>query len=195
MLDHSWGGILASEFAVTQPKGLKKLVLSNSPPSAQLWSQSQTELVSTFPRQVQQALANGYHDPSYREALLGYFRVHGCSLDPWPRGLNISFEFTFSDPTSDVQMWYVIVNEPAARTLKLKLKSCRTHPLATWTIVDRLPQIKVPTLVINEGANDITKDWVIQPLLDGIPGAQHHKFENPTHTPFLEERTAYMGVV
>jgi len=49
--------------------------------------------------------------------------------------------------------------------------------------------------VINGGAGDITKDWVIQPLLDGIPGAQHHKFENSTHTPFLEERPAYMEVV
>jgi len=49
--------------------------------------------------------------------------------------------------------------------------------------------------VINGGAGDITKDWVIQPLLDGILNAQHHKFENSTHTPFLEEQPAYMGVV
>jgi pimeloyl-ACP methyl ester carboxylesterase len=49
--------------------------------------------------------------------------------------------------------------------------------------------------VINGGEGDITKDWVIQPLLDHIPNAQHHKFEYSTHTPFLEEWPAYMKVV
>jgi len=175
VLGHSWGGILASEFAVTQPKGLGKLVLSNSPPSSELWGKSQVELISTFPQSVQQALANGYADPNYKAASLEYFHAHGCTLNPWPRGLNVSFEYTFSDPSADVNMW--------------------GGPLATWTIVDRLAKISVPTLVINGGANDITKDWVIQPLLDGIPNVQHYKFDNSTHTPFLEEQSAFMQVV
>jgi len=49
--------------------------------------------------------------------------------------------------------------------------------------------------VANGGENDITKDYVIQPPLDGIPNVQHHKFEGSTHTPFLEERLAYVEVV
>jgi len=119
VLGHSWGGMLASEFAVTQPKGLRKLVLSNSPPSAQLWGKSQMELVSTFPLEVQKTLANGYGDPNYRAALLGFFHVHGCTLNPWPQDLDLSFDFTFSDPSADVQMWYVIVDElPYSCTLK-----------------------------------------------------------------------------
>ena len=112
VLGHSWGGILASEFAVIGPKGLNKLVLSNSPPSSELWDKSQGELISTFPPSVQQALANGYADPNYKAALLEYFHVHGCTLNPWPRGLNVSFEYTFSDPTADVNMWYVILGGP-----------------------------------------------------------------------------------
>lgn len=106
VLGHSWGGILASEFAVTQPKGLGKLVLSNSPPSSELWGKSQAELISTFPQSVQQALANGYADPNFKAALLEYFHAHGCTLNPWPQGLNVSFEYTFSDPSADVNMWY-----------------------------------------------------------------------------------------
>jgi len=110
VLGHSWGGMLASEFAVTQPKGLKKLVLSNSPPSTELWAKSLEELTPTFPPQVQQALAGG--DPSFGAALLGYFHVYGSILDSWPRDLNVSLEYTFSDPTADVQMWYVVVDNP-----------------------------------------------------------------------------------
>lgn len=122
VLGHSWGGILASEFAVTQPKGLGKLVLSNSPPSSELWGKSQTELISTFPQSVQQALANGYADPNFKAASLEYFHAHGCTLDPWPRGLNVSFEYTFSDPSADVNMWYAILTSPTyTHTLKSHL--------------------------------------------------------------------------
>jgi len=112
VLGHSWGGILASEFAVTQPEGLGKLVLSNSPPSSELWGKSQVESISALPPQVQQGLANGYADPNFKAALFGYFHVHGCILDPWPRDLNASFEYTFSDTSADVQMWYVVVSNP-----------------------------------------------------------------------------------
>jgi len=55
--------------------------------------------------------------------------------------------------------------------------------------------IKVPTLVINGGANDITNDRVIQPLLAGIPKVKHHRFENSTHMPFFVQRSAYLKVV
>ena len=119
VLGHSWGGILASEFSVSQPKGLKKLVLSNSPPSTQLWGQSQLELISAFPSQVQQSLVDGWGDPYHKEALLQYFSVHGNTLNPWPQGLNVSFDYLFTDPTADVEMWYVIVDWfPYSRTLK-----------------------------------------------------------------------------
>ena len=122
VLGHSWGGMLASEFAVTQPKGLGKLVLSNSPPSSALWGQSQTELASTFPQSVQQALGNGYSDPNFKAATLEYFHVYGCTVNPWPQGLNTSFEYTFSDPSADVNMWYVILSSPKySHTLKLYL--------------------------------------------------------------------------
>lgn len=196
VLGHSWGGILASEFAITQPKGLKKLVLSNSPPSSELWNKAQAELTSTLPPSAQQALANGYGDPNFRAAFLGYFHLHGCDLDPWPRGLNVSVEYTFSDPTADVNMWYVVLGVVTfSQTLKLQLECNRGGPLAAWTVIDRLSKIEVPTLVINGGVNEITQDWVIQPLLDGITGVQHHKFGDSTHTPFLEQRSAYMQVV
>lgn len=36
LLGQSWGGMLGSEHAVHQPKGLKKLIISNSPASMKL---------------------------------------------------------------------------------------------------------------------------------------------------------------
>ena len=119
VLGHSWGGMLASEFAISQPEGLKKLVLSNSPPSTQLWAQAHTELMSTFPSRIQGPLMKGWDDPGHKEALLQYFSVHGSNVKPWPQDLTTSFNFLFSDPTADAKMWYVIVDElPYSRMLK-----------------------------------------------------------------------------
>lgn len=70
----------------------------------------------------------------------------------------------------------------------------RGTTLATWDINDRLFNVDVPTLVIN-GKNDIAQDFVIQGFLDYIPQSHHLKFSNSSHTPFWEERAAYMLAV
>ena len=70
----------------------------------------------------------------------------------------------------------------------------RGTTLATWDINDRLSNINVPALVIN-GKDDIAQDFVIQGFLDHIPQSHHLKFSKSSHTPFWEERTAYMLAV
>jgi L-proline amide hydrolase len=66
--------------------------------------------------------------------------------------------------------------------------------LANWTIIDRLPSIIVPTLVMN-GAEDFVQDFVIQPFLEKLPQVTYHKFQHSSHTPFFEERQSFMAVV
>ena len=65
---------------------------------------------------------------------------------------------------------------------------------SNWTIIDRLDQIHAPTLVIN-GQYDLAQDFVVQPLVDGIAGAQHVKFQNSSHMPFWEEQKHYINVL
>ena len=60
-----------------------------------------------------------------------------------------------------------------------------------WTIIDRLGQIHVQTLVIN-GADDIAQDFVVEPLVKGIKGVNWIKYESSSHMPFYEERQKYM---
>ena len=66
--------------------------------------------------------------------------------------------------------------------------------LKTWSIIDNLHLIRVPTLIIT-GKHDISQDFVIQPFLDGIQSVQWIKFENSSHTPFLEEPSQYLKAV
>ena len=66
--------------------------------------------------------------------------------------------------------------------------------MAEWNIIDRLHEVDVPTLVIN-GRYDIAQDWVMAAYREKIPNAKWTEFENSSHTPFWEERKAYMEEV
>jgi len=86
LVGHSWGGILASEFAVQkQPEGLKRLILTDSLASSELWEKSNMQLMKKFPEDVQKGLSVGMSDPPrYAAALSVYFAVHGCRVVPLP---------------------------------------------------------------------------------------------------------------
>ncbi len=63
-----------------------------------------------------------------------------------------------------------------------------------WTIIDRLWQISVPTLLIS-GLYDEATPTVVKPYLDHIPDVRWALFENSSHMPHVEERMACMGTV
>ena len=52
LLGQSWGGMLGAEHAVTRPKGLKALIIANSPASMALWLQGAARLRAQLPADV-----------------------------------------------------------------------------------------------------------------------------------------------
>ncbi|RMU51175.1 hypothetical protein ALP29_201519 [Pseudomonas syringae pv. avii] len=63
-----------------------------------------------------------------------------------------------------------------------------------WSIVDRLSNINVPTLVIS-GFYDEATPLVIQPYVDNIPDVRQSVFQESSHMPHVEERMSCMGRV
>lgn len=120
LLGHSWGGILGSELAVTKPPGLNKLILSDSLPSMELWSESQIQLLAEFPKEVEEGLVAGYDDvPKYRAAMDVFFAKHGCTVKPLPKEMNVSFEYLFEDPTVSIKS---SVNKSTSPSRSLSMK-------------------------------------------------------------------------
>ena len=109
IVGHSWGGMLAAEYAARHPQflgffGLRRMVLTDSNPQRSLSIQSQAQLLKEFPEDVQQAVITGWKDPQrYRWGLEKFFQVHGCTLSPWPAELTYSFDALFADPTVSQQ--------------------------------------------------------------------------------------------
>ncbi|EFW78661.1 proline iminopeptidase-family hydrolase [Pseudomonas savastanoi] len=186
LLGQSWGGMLASEHSVLQPKGLKALIVANSPADMQTWVSEANRLREDLPEAVQAALlkheqAGTLTDHEYLEASRAFYDRHVCRITPWPDEVKRTFDQIDADPTV-----YHAMNGPTEFHVIGTLKN--------WTIVDRLENIKVPTLVIS-GFYDEATPLVVKPYVENIPDVRWSVFRESSHMPHVEERMACMGCV
>jgi L-proline amide hydrolase len=186
LLGQSWGGMLGAEHAVRRPLGLKSLVICDSPASMALWVQEADRLREALPAEVQQTLlrheaAGSTDSPDYAAAVRVFYDRHLCRLDPWPESLNRSFRFMQEDPTV-----YHTMNGPSEFHVVGTLKS--------WSIIDRLERIEVPTLLIS-GRHDEATPATVQPYAERIPDVRWTIFEQSSHLPHLEETDPCLQLV
>ena len=186
LLGQSWGGMLAMEYALTQPDGLTSLVVADSPASMPQWVAEADRLRADLPRDVQQALlkheAAGTTDSTeYQEAMLVFYRRHLCRVDPLPDCVNRTFEKLAQYPEV-----YNTMNGPSEFHVIGTLKN--------WDITKRLREIRVPTLVIG-GRYDEATPAITETIHRGISGSQWVIFENSSHMPHVEETEHYMQVL
>jgi pimeloyl-ACP methyl ester carboxylesterase len=69
-----------------------------------------------------------------------------------------------------------------------------TGTLKDWDVIDRLGEIRVPTL-ITSGRHDECTPKLVEPLQQGIEGSEWVLFEDSAHMPYLEETERYLQVV
>ncbi|KAH9834537.1 Alpha/Beta hydrolase protein [Rhodofomes roseus] len=187
MLGHSWGGVLAMKYVLTQQsKGLRRIVLSNSLASMRLWEAGCRELIAKLPKDVRDTIERcereGKTDSQeYKDAELYFLKRHGNIMDPLPEDLLLSLEEQGKDLTV-----YLAVHGPSEFY-------CTGH-LKDFDVIDSLHEIIQPTLVIN-GAADQATDLCVAPLFWGIPKAKWVQFAVATHQPFFEEADRYFEVV
>ena len=186
LLGQSWGGMLAAEHAVRRPSGLRSLIISDSPASMDLWLAAAAELRAQLPADVQETLARhedaGTTDsPDYLAAMEVFYARHVCRVVPRPPEVERTFAAIADDPTV-----YGTMNGPSEFHVIGTIKS--------WSIVDRLERIAVPTLLLS-GRHDEAMPMTVQPYADRIPDVRWHVFEHSSHMPHVEERDAYMARV
>ena len=186
LLGQSWGGMLGAEHAIRQPKGLRSLVISDSPASMPLWLAAAAELRAQLPPDVQETLtrheaAATTDSAEYLAAMDVFYARHVCRIVPHPAELARTFAAIAEDPTV-----YHTMNGPSEFHVIGTLK--------TWSVVDEVNRIQVPTLLIS-GGHDEAAPSTVQPFADGIPDVRWHIFEQSSHVPHIEERNAYMALV
>ncbi len=142
LLGHSWGGILAMQYALKYQDHLKGLIISNMMSSCPDYGKyAQEVLAPQFDPKVldtiRQIEAKGdFANPKYMELLYpNFYAKHICRIPiaQWPEPVTRSF-------AKMNQSLYVTMQGPSEFGIGGNL----TH----WDVSKQLPQIKVPTLTI-----------------------------------------------
>ena len=142
LLGHSWGGILALEYALAHPQQLKGLVISNMVASIPEYNRYAHEVLmpAMDPAALQQILAleqaGRFEDPQYEALLmLHYYVQHVLRLpaDQWPEPVLRSFSHLN-------RKIYVPMQGPS--------EMGASGQLERWDRMADLPKIQVPTLAI-----------------------------------------------
>lgn len=95
--------------AARTPKGLKRLIIANSPADIELFTKGTNDLLNKFPKNFVKMLriheAEGTTDaPEYQEGMMTFYKKHICTVDPWPEELNATFAAVEENPTVYVTM-------------------------------------------------------------------------------------------
>ncbi|KIK05112.1 hypothetical protein K443DRAFT_4115 [Laccaria amethystina LaAM-08-1] len=187
LLGHSWGGMLGAQYAASRsPKGLKRLIISNSPASMDLFEAGINALLEEFPADVVQKIrkheADGTtHEQEYLSFMMTFYGKHVCKMDPMPEVLANSLKTMESEPT-------------VYRTMQGLSEFSLTGTLKGWTIVDILHNISCPTLLLSAPLDEVQQPAVL-PFFLKIQKIKWVEFQNSTHLACYDEPEKYFKVV
>lgn len=184
LLGHSWGGMLAMEYALTQPDGILSLTLASSPASIPLWITETKRLREELPPEVQETLllheADGTtDDPAYSQTMMVFYHRHVCRLSPWP-------EFVKRGVEKKGKQVYETMLGPSETYIIGRLKN--------WDITSRLGFIRIPSLLTSGRYDEFTPTQA-SVVRDSIPDCTWVLFEKSSHMPHVEETEHYLEVL
>jgi len=171
LLGHSWGGMIAMEYALTQPHGIVSLTLASASSSRDLSNDDIEGLREKLPSYVQETLrkheeAGTTDDPTYQEADKIFALRHIFRKHPWPEWLMQA------------------MRRPQKEMVDM----------AGWDVRPRLSNITIPTLVTC-GRFDICTPAHARLIYEAIPQSELAIFEKSSHYPHGEETNRFLAVL
>jgi proline iminopeptidase len=185
LLGHSWGGILAMEYALKYQQHLKCLVISNMMSSIPAYNKYAHDVL--MPQMDQKALkeilaleaAKKYDDPRYEALLLPFYEAHALRMPAasWP------------DP---VVRTFAKLNRKVYVPMQGPSEMGASGILLNWDRTKDLKDITVPTLVI--GATYDTMDpRFMEKMSKLLPNGQYLLAPNGSHMAFYDDQQVYMN--
>lgn len=183
ILGHSWGSMLAAEYLLTKPTGIKSVILAGPCLSVQSWVEDMDKCLNGFPDSIQNVIRKGQQEGSmdteeYEVAIAQFNNRHLCRV-PWPEyALR-----TFSGVGEEVYFTMWGTSEFAC-----------SGNLKDYERADRLGEITVPAL-ITSGRYDETRPETAKWYQSLLPGSELVIFEHSSHCPHIEEEEAYLETI
>jgi proline iminopeptidase len=183
VLGHSFGGHVALEYALRYPDSLSHLVLLDTGGDSHWSRQHALEL-----------LAERGYSPEKVELVRRWFNGELAPREWWPIFLRISSAYSY-----DTSLWpilrYMLSGGWRFKPRPEALIFSGRHLLPGWTVMDRLGEITVPTLVMAGRHDFVFPPECQRELAAGIPGASLRIVERAGHSPDLEQPAEVMEAV
>ena len=186
LLGHSWGGILAMQYALKYQDNLKGLIISNMMSSCPDYGKYAQEVLSKqFDPKILDTIKQieakaDFQNPKYMELLMPNFyakHILRMPLDQWPEPVNRSLGKTNNS-------LYVTMQGPSEFGIG--------GNLVNWDVKAQLPQIKTPTLTIG-GTHDTMDPEHMKWMSTQV---QHGRFllcPNGSHMSLYDDQQTYMN--
>lgn len=182
---HSWGGVLAIEYALKHQRHLKGLVVSNMMSSIPAYNRYAHEVL--MPAMDQGALkeilaleaAKKYDDPRYEELLVPYYEAHLLRrpMAEWPEPMMRSF-------AKLNKQVYIPMQGPS--------EMGASGILADWDRTEDLAKIAVPTLVIGAQYDTMDPKWM-EMMSRRFPRGDYLYLPNGSHSAMYDDQQAFFA--
>jgi proline iminopeptidase len=179
---HSWGGILAMEYALNYQQHLRGLVISNMTAGTQSYLKRtavlKTQLLTPEALAQFNALeaAKKYDEPAYTRIVMDdLYPKMICRLKPWPEPVSRAFR---------------LVNEKIYNQMQGKSEFEVTGNLKDWERWDRLHEIKVKALTIGSTYDEMDPDDM-RKMAKLMPNATCAICPNGSHLDLWDDQAVY----
>ena len=178
---HSWGGMLAQAYALEHQANLASLILSGTACSIPALMAEGKKVFEGLPADVKKTVTKyealgDYENPEYLAAIEKFNHIHQA-LDPWPETLKFVFD-NFSPPVSMTMFGPSLV--------------AVSGNMRYWDVTDRLPSLRVPTLIIC-GDRDFLTPKLHEAIHGKIKGSKLVVMKGVSHGSMWDDRRGYVG--
>lgn len=181
LFGHSWGSILATEYALSLQPSLKSLILASPCLSLPMWKKDTKKLLNTLPIEIVETLEQyqreGRTDSEEFQLLaMEYYQRYVCRLPKWPQPMMDSVE------ESNAVIYQTIWGESEFLV---------TGNISDYDVTNRLSEIAIPTLFTCGFYDEATPETTLF-YKNLMSKAMIKVFETSSHLPHFEEHGNYL---